>query len=431
LKRGFAHTKIKNVLLVILVLVVMLDGFMTDVSKEQASTQVSVKPPDQTVGQADMPLPTSPFTINITVENVVDLFGWQIVLYYNSSILKEENVTLPPDHVFEDKQYMRLGPFIESDSKGTYILFGATLLAPPGVTVTGSGVLCQIKFTGYAPGTSWLNLGNTTDGGMYTKLRNSNNELIAGPNNTIDGKVTVAGIETREPSTITIDVDPSTVAVGSNVTITGTIDPTRVGVDVTIHRRPINETWYPLTTVQTNESGRYRYHWTASEVGEFEFKASWPGDAYYTKAESNITTVTVIKRASSISLNVYPINATVGSRLTINGTITPKPDFSIDVTIYYRQVGGTWNKLYTGKTDINGVYRYTWETKEGGSYELKASWLGDDKTLPAESDVKLVEITGELPEAPSIGVMAYVPYIVGAIAIMAVVTVVIYLLKKR
>jgi parallel beta-helix repeat protein len=156
---------------------------------KQVSTKVSVKPSDQTV------LPTSPFTINITVENVVDLFGWQIVLYYNSSILREESITLPPDHVFEDKQCVELGPFIESDSKGTYIAYGATLLAPPGVTVTGSRVLCQINFTGQAPGTSWLNLGKTTDGGMYTKLRNSNAENI--PISIIDGKVTVTEVETE------------------------------------------------------------------------------------------------------------------------------------------------------------------------------------------------------------------------------------------
>jgi len=429
LESDYMHKR--NVLDVFFVSMFLLSVIMINVSRVEAATQVSVQPSSQTVGQEGVLLPTSPFAINITVQDVEDLCTWQIVLYYNSTILSPPEAFIPPENIFKGKEPLPVGPYIEADSKGTYyILFGATLSGEtPGVT--GSGVLCQINFTGQATGTSWLNLGITaqhvTPSGnvvdFYTYLLNYNLDEI--PISIVDGKVTVTGIENpREPSTITINVNPPTVTIGSNVTITGTINPTRAGVNVTIYCKPVVGALGTLATVQTNESSSYEYNWTTDEGGEYELHAYWPGDADYNEATCDFATVTVEKWPSTISLNVYPPNVPVGSSVIINGTITTeKPTLHYEnVTIYYKREGGNSTTLATVAPE-DGVYTYTWEANEGGSYRLWASWLGDKYSDDSDSSVRTVKVTGE-------DLMAYLSYIIAAIAI-ATIGIGIYFTKIR
>jgi hypothetical protein len=420
----------RNMLDVFLVSMFLLSVLMINVSKvEAATTQVSVQPSSQTVGQEGVLLPTSPFTINITVQDVEDLYAWQIVLYYNSTLLstREGLIILPLGHIFEGKAFYPLGPYIEDDSKGRHILFGASLSVVQ-TGVSGSGVLCQVQFIGQAKGTSWLNLGITTDGhplggGVSTLLADSDLNDI--PCEISNGEVTVTGIENPlEPSTITINVNPSTVTIGSNVTITGTINPTRVGENVTIYYKPALGTWDKLATVPTNESSSYEYNWTTDEGGEYELYAYWPGDADYNEAASDFATVTVEKWPSTISLNVYPTNVPVGSSVIINGTITTeKPTLHYEnVTIYYKREGGNWTTLATVAPE-DGVYTYTWETNEGGSYQLWAMWPGDKYSDDSDSSVRTVKVTGE-------DLMAYLFYIIAAVAI-ATIGIGIYFIKIR
>ena len=102
--------------------------------------------------------------------------------------------------------------------------------------------------------------------------------------------------------------------------------------------------------------------------------------------------VTIEKASSIITVNVTPSTVTVGSDVTINGTITPAR-VDINVTIFYRLSGGTWTTLATVKTDSNSHYTYLWATIEIGTYEIKASWQGDENTCPAESETKTATVT--------------------------------------
>jgi thermitase len=194
-------------------------------------TQVSVVPSQLTVGSPNVQLPTPPFTINITVQNVTDLYAWQIVLHYNSTILstREDLIIIPQENIFKGKVFAPAGPYIKNDTKGTYILFGATLVGnQPGVT--GSGVLCQINFTGQATGTSGLNLGWTAlQGRLYTKLLNSKIEQI--PISTVDGSVTVLGPGVPPPPPGLYKIGTKTVTnlpPGERITLTFTWNTTGV-----------------------------------------------------------------------------------------------------------------------------------------------------------------------------------------------------------
>jgi hypothetical protein len=118
-----------------------------------SSTIVSVVPKTITVGEEGVPLPTDPFTVNITVTNVTGMYGWQVKIYFNTTILNCTGAVYPADHVFAGKFFVPAGPMIEQN----YVLVGAQLISEADL-FSGNGTLCQITFIGKAVGTSNLTL---------------------------------------------------------------------------------------------------------------------------------------------------------------------------------------------------------------------------------------------------------------------------------
>ena len=116
-----------------------------------SSAIVSVVPQTITVGEEGVPLPTTPFTVNITVTNVTGMFSWQVKIYYDTALLNCTKGEFPADHVFAGKFFFPVGPVIEQN----YVLVGATLSNEADV-FSGNGTLCQMTFIGKAVGTSDL-----------------------------------------------------------------------------------------------------------------------------------------------------------------------------------------------------------------------------------------------------------------------------------
>jgi len=215
-----------------------------------------------------------------------------------------------------------------------------------------------------------------------------------------------------------INLNPSTLTVGSKVTINGTVSPRRgTSVNVTISYRLRGGLWLPLATVGTDSDGNYKYIWTTIEAGIFEIRTNNAGDENAGPAQSTIATLTVNKAASTITINVNLATVTVGSDVTISGTIMPAKR-EVNITIYHKRLDGTWITLGIAKTDLNGSYTFTWKTSQAGTYEIKASWLGDENTLSAESDPKSVNV-----EAPT-NLFLYI--LIAAIALIAVALTLIY-----
>jgi hypothetical protein len=209
-------------------------------------------------------------------------------------------------------------------------------------------------------------------------LNDSGNPITYSPS--INGSYTILH---NRGSYITIKVAPASVVIGSNATISGTIKPSKVGVYVTIYHRLVGQSWANLTTVKTGPASDFAYNLTTSVVGTFEFKANWTGDASHNSSESGIATLVVKKLASAISIDVNPSTVTVGANVTISGAINVART-GVNVTIYYGLIDGAWRTLPTVQTN-SSQYAYVWTTTEGGTYELYASWLGDNVTLGAES----------------------------------------------
>jgi len=81
------------------------------------------------------------FTVSVATSGVVNLYGFEFKLAYNSTLLDALNVTLDT-HFFSGQSYV-LKNFI--DHSAGYIWFAATLLAPEPPKI-GNGVLATITF---------------------------------------------------------------------------------------------------------------------------------------------------------------------------------------------------------------------------------------------------------------------------------------------
>jgi len=145
--------------------------------------------------------------------------------------------------------------------------------------------------------------------------------------NTTASNVTVQ----KEPSTINIIAIPSTTKPGENITITGSIIPPRIGVNVTIRYRPSGEPiWTDLTTVLTNETSQYSYDWTVTTEGIYELMSQWEGDATTLGAESSTISVVIGFQHPIALFTVDPAEPPlVGETVTFDASASYDPDGTI------------------------------------------------------------------------------------------------------
>lgn len=137
---------------------------------------------DEVVGPIFMVLPeevvvnaNDMFVISIYAENLIDMYGWQIHLSFDSSIVECVNVSVPDNHVFSER-YPVSQALIDWNSTefterpiqhisvdainngGGYVLACDCLLGSNQTTFSGSGFLCQIAFKAISVGSSALSL---------------------------------------------------------------------------------------------------------------------------------------------------------------------------------------------------------------------------------------------------------------------------------
>lgn len=126
------------------------------------------------------------FTVNVKIFNVTNLYGYELKLYYDTTLLDGLNVTLPPTHFLRpsDPTKIFVG-WLEIDdaynaTHGRVRVLAALLNPEP--SKSGSGTLVAITLKATALGSSILDL---TD----TKLVDTKPELM--PHDTIDGYVAI------------------------------------------------------------------------------------------------------------------------------------------------------------------------------------------------------------------------------------------------
>jgi len=170
--------KLKKVSLVILVLFTTVFGIMfAKVSPvSAATTRLYINPPsiiDPTK------TPSSTFTVNCTVQDVTNLWNWQVKVYFSPSILECTNAIIPSGSPFA----FPIQPTPIIDNVEGYVMLGASKIgATPGVS--GSGVLAVIEFHVKGVGMSGINYSKPY--GESTFLKDNTMTLIT-PVNVEDG----------------------------------------------------------------------------------------------------------------------------------------------------------------------------------------------------------------------------------------------------
>lgn len=106
--------------------------------------------------------PGGTFTVNVTVTDVSEVYGWQVNITFNSQILNVENVT---EGTFL-KQFNKTVFMKTIDNTGGYVLLSSLFFPVPEQGASGGGLLAQVNFTVKGSGSSSLHF--EEDG---TKLR--------------------------------------------------------------------------------------------------------------------------------------------------------------------------------------------------------------------------------------------------------------------
>jgi hypothetical protein len=135
-------------------------------------------------------------TIAVNVANVTNLYTWQIMLHFNSSIVECAGAWYPDGHVFAGKPFIPVMPDIKEDS----ITLGASLVGSG--RFDGNGTLCLINFTGLAQGSCPLQFDVE---GTFLLDSDLNNIQIT----IFQGSLTVSGEHTLMLSRRATDVDGS------------------------------------------------------------------------------------------------------------------------------------------------------------------------------------------------------------------------------
>ena len=146
------------------------------------------------------------------------------------------------------------------------------------------------------------------------------------------------------------------------------------------------------TTYSTisRSDGTYSHTFTPVQVGSWSVRASWPGDATYSAAESQTVGFTVTKLHTTMVISLSKDRISPGETLTISGSIAPAIS-GLTVKLEYRAQGTAYLVLMSVVTDDSGSFSYVWRDtpRQLGSYDLRASWTGDERHEGAEARASL------------------------------------------
>jgi hypothetical protein len=119
------------------------------------------------------------FIIQVDIDNVTDMFGWQVYIHFDQQFLECLDVRLPLNHILfygvtvgdaliEYNSTEFTNPLYRIWNDEGRILAGNCLLGSNQSTFCGSGPLCQIEFKAISKGSSTIKLRLYSDFSSFT-----------------------------------------------------------------------------------------------------------------------------------------------------------------------------------------------------------------------------------------------------------------------
>lgn len=176
-----------------------------------AETPIFFSPSPVNVGSSDTKLPTT-FSVNVEIGPVSDLYGWQINITYDPTIIQVVSVQLPSNNVFAGKRPITPNPVI--DNVHGSLLYGANVGIGQLSYSGNGGVLCTIEFEALKSGISpltFIKLPESLENKFPTRLYDS--DFFDIPISYQDTQVNIQGyMPTQQLSRL--EVSPSVLKVG-------------------------------------------------------------------------------------------------------------------------------------------------------------------------------------------------------------------------
>jgi PKD repeat protein len=126
---------------------------------------------------------------------------------------------------------------------------------------------------------------------------------------------------------------------------------------------------------------------------------------------------------STISMSLSEVKIVRGGSIIINGSIASTLP-GVTVTIWFRAFAETWDTLAVVITDEDGQYSYDWKPRAAETYEVRASWQGDEVAEAGESEVQVIVVR----EGSTLNIFLYSTV---ALAVLWVATVVVLLWVRK
>ena len=122
----------------------------------------------------------------------------------------------------------------------------------------------------------------------------------------------------------------------------------------------------------------------------------------FTMPDSPVTLRATFLQPTTISLSVTPSSTTVGSSVTLSGSISPNAG-TVTVTISVSENSGqTYTTLMAITTSNSGTYSTTWNPPAPNNLQLRASWSGNNQFAASSSSAESLSVTGSSPLTPTI-----------------------------
>ena len=287
---------------------------------------------------------------------------------YNCSLeVSEDTVNGEDTKVFVMTPETTVISLVLSSNVSTCTVGGTVNLS---VTVTEDGSPITSQSVSFKLGNTELGTATTNSSGVATYTYTAASSGSLNFTATYGGKTsnTVNVVCSKKTTTATLSASSSSINIGSNVTLTGTIKYNNTGVSglsVTF-----KEGTTTVGTGTTDSSGQATCTVSNLSLGDHTFTVTSTETETYTSSTSTSVTVTVNKKSTSTSLSLGSSTIYVGGSTTATATVTSGGTGVNGLTVTFKDGNTT---LGTGTTNSSGVATYTLSGLSVGSHSITAA----------------------------------------------------------
>jgi hypothetical protein len=212
--------------------------------------------------------------------------------------------------------------------------------------------------------------------------------------------------------TVTLSISSSSITFGSDVTLSGTVDPAHVTLVRIQASMDGGVTWLNFTIVTSTSSGSYSHVVPTPDVGTYIFRSVLPWDS---GVVSGTASLVVNKLSSQISV-FAPKTVKMDESFSLTGFISPVRS-STPVTLGI----GMPNRTYVTRsatTNAAGYFNYTFAPDAQGKWNVTASWSGDAETLGATSSIIFFNVEAADTQFLTMSILIVFPLVAALVIVL-------------